>query len=113
MHKAVHAQPLIARVGWCMNAGLNPRITISREAVATIDRLVQENGGVDEGAILCGDMNDDAQPARVFAAHGFIDTQEALMLAPIATHPCRPSDKREDAKVRVHSLLRFGSATSC
>lgn len=84
---------------------MNPRIAISREAVATIDRLVQENGGADEGTFLCGDMNDDAQPARVFAAHGFTDTQEALMLAPIATHPCRPSDKREDTKVGLLSLL--------
>src|SRR3546814_4534222 len=39
-------------------------------------------------------------PTRVFTTRGsFIDTQAALLLAPIATHPCRPSSKREDFKV--------------
>lgn len=83
-----------------IQTGVNPRIAISEGIVGTIDRLVQEYNGVDEGVVLCGDMNDDTHPARVFTTRGgFIDTQEALLLAPIPTHPCRPSSKREDVKV--------------
>src|SRR3546814_6228604 len=80
--------------------GINPRVAISEEVIAAIDRLVQENRNADEGVFLCGDMNDGSHPTRVFTTRGsFIDTQAALLLAPIDTQPCRPSSKREDFKM--------------
>ena len=71
-------------------------MVVCNEVLAAIERLTQP----EEDVILCGDMNDEFHPARIFVEQGpFRDVQAALLLAPIITHPCRPSARNEDVQV--------------
>ena len=89
---------------WCGSeneilTGLNPRIPAAEIIAASICRLSKPS---EEILVLGGDFNEDFHPLRIFRDRlGVIDVFEQLDLIPPITHPVRPSDSREELRVRT------------